>query len=120
MIKFDVLNCQFMIHYLFKDQTTFNNLCHNINKYLNIDGYFVITTFDADIVNSLNYTDNLYTSNYTDINGDVVNIFEIKKKYNYDDLLLDNKLGLEINVCLSMFNDNFIPEYLVFKDYLIE
>ena len=30
------------------------------------------------------------------------------------------KLGLEINVCLSMFNDNFIPEYLVFKDYLIE
>jgi hypothetical protein len=55
---FDVINAQFMIHYLFKDEETFNNLCYNINKYLDNNGYLIITTFDGDIVNSLNYVDN--------------------------------------------------------------
>jgi len=113
---FDVINAQFMIHYLFKDEITFNNLCYNINKYLDNNGYLIITTFDGDIVNSLNYINNKYISTYTDNNGNNIKFFEIIKKYNNK-----NNLGNAIDVNISIFrNDNsYITEYIVYKEYLI-
>jgi len=114
---FDVINAQFMIHYLFKDEETFNNLCYNINKYLNNDGYLIITTFDGDIINSLNYNDNKYKSLYTDNNGNNIKFFEIIKKYEHK-----NNLGNAIDVNISIFrnDNNYITEYIVYKDYLIK
>jgi hypothetical protein len=110
---FDVINAQFMIHYLFKDEETFNNLCYNINKYLDNNGYFIITTFDADIVNSLNFIDNKYSSTFTDNNGNNIKFFEIIKKYNNKHIY-----GSAIDVNISIFrnDNNYITEYLVYKD----
>lgn len=114
---FDVINAQFMIHYLFKDEETFNNLCYNINKYLDNDGYIIITTFDGDIVNSLNYIDNKYTSYYTDIDGKNIKFFEIIKLYNEKKLIGS---AIDVNIGIFRNDNNYITEYLVYKDYLIK
>ena len=37
--KFEVFNCQFMIHFVFKSENTLNNFCKNINNYLAKDSY---------------------------------------------------------------------------------
>ena len=47
---FDVINAQFMIHYLLKNTNTWSNFCSNVNRYLRTDGYLLITTLDGDIV----------------------------------------------------------------------
>ena len=114
---FDIISAQLMIHYLFKDEETFNNLCYNINKYLDNNGYLIITTFDGDIINSLNYIDNKYSSYYTDINGKNIKFFEIVKKYNEKKFI-----GSAIDVYISIFrnDNNFVTEYVVYKEHLIK
>ena len=114
---FDTISAQLMIHYLFKEEETFNNLCYNINKYLDNNGYLIITTFDGDIIDSLNYIDNKYSSYYTDINGKNIKFFEIVKKYNEKKFI-----GSAIDVYISIFrnDNNFVTEYLVYKEHLIK
>ena len=114
---FDTISAQLMIHYLFKDEETFNNLCYNINKYLDNNGYLIITTFDGDIVNSLNYIDNKYSSYYTDIDGKNIKFFEIVKKYNEKKFI-----NSAIDVYISIFrnDNNYVTEYLVYKEHLIK
>ena len=41
---------QLMIHYLFKNDDTWNNFCNNVNNYLNDGGYLLVTTFDGDLI----------------------------------------------------------------------
>ena len=48
--KFDIFNCQLMIHFLLKDDITWNNFCQNINNFLANDGYLIITAFDGEKV----------------------------------------------------------------------
>ena len=96
---------------------TFNNLCYNINKYLDNNGYLIITTFDGDIVNSLNYVDNKYSSYYTDLNGKNIKFFEIVKKYN-DKKLLGS--AIDVNISIFRNDNNYVTEYLVYKDFLIK
>jgi len=48
--KFDIINSQLMIHYLLKNDITWNNFCDNVNKYLNNDGYLLITTVNGDLL----------------------------------------------------------------------
>lgn len=124
--KFDIINAQFMIHYLLKDKITWNNFCHNINKYLKKDGYILITTFDGNEVHNKFINNHINRTVLLD-NGESKLLFDIVKKYsntielnkikNYDEYL-----GLSIDVHMPTFMDEGIyqTEYLVYPNFLIK
>lgn len=114
---FDIFSCQFMLHYLFKNDQTLDNFCANINKYLNKDGYVIITTINGAKLNS-KFVDGHYTEYYTD-NGKKKILFDFKKLYEETNL---NKTGLALDFhnASYMLEGTYQTEYLVDPDFLIE
>lgn len=118
-VKFDIFNIQFVIHYLFKNDITLDNFCDNINKYLNKDGFILITVFDGDIIhNSFNKQDRI-TGYYTSKEGKRDVLFDIVKKYPSDIKSL-NQTGLAIDIQMSWINNNYITEYIVTPSFITE
>ena len=122
---FDVINAQFMIHYLLQNINTWNNFCSNINKYLRSDGYLLITTLDGAMVNNSFNENGKITYEYID-EGQQRKLFEIKRKYgNKLDLsklkTTEQNLGLAIDVHMPIFmeEDVYQTEYLVNPSFLI-
>jgi len=114
--KFDVFSCQFMFHYLFKDDTTFGNFCANVNKYLNSDGYLIIITVDGKLLHN-SFVNDKVTTYYTD-SGKKKVLFEYQKLYSGNDI---QKTGLPITYfdASFMMENTSITEYLVDSEYLI-
>jgi hypothetical protein len=123
--KFDVVNCQFVLHYFMKSELAFDNFCNNLNRYLDNNGYLLVTTFDAQAVHDLlskkheHMKEGTYRSEYTLTDGTLVKFFELVKQYNTDNL---KQFGLTIDVHIASYMDDqrYEPEYLVDKDFLIE
>lgn len=113
---FDVINAQLMLHYLLESQESWDNFCYNVNKYLNKDGYLLITTLDGKAVNDAFVNDHI-TKDYIDESGEKIVLYDIVKKYSN----LDNNLGLQIDVFISIFmeRDSYQTEYLVLPSFLI-
>jgi SAM-dependent methyltransferase len=113
-MKFDIISSQFVLHYMFKDDTTFNNLCDNINKTLKSSGYLIFTTMDGDLVHKeLKKNNGKIESFYTNKDGSKQKFMHIYGKY---DLNTDiNKTGLTI----EMYNASFMEEGSSFAEYLI-
>jgi len=126
--RFDVISCQFAVHYLLKDQLTWSNFLTNINNNLKEGGYLLLTTFDADKIDSLFEGEaEKYSARYTDNDGKAVDFFTLKKKYNRNEKLKDPKtkkeyfgLGsaIDLNNILMFQKDVFVTEYLVDKYFL--
>jgi SAM-dependent methyltransferase len=121
-MKYDVINCQFAIHYFMSDDTIWNNFCENINNHLSDDGYLLITTFDGDIIkNKLTGKKNM-TVFYIDETGNSQKFFDIKKIY--DDTKTDITLttGVAIDMYNATINENnvYVREFLVFPDFIIK
>ena len=116
--KFDVFNIQFVIHYLFGNSTSINNLVHNIKTYLKKDGFILITVFDPDKIVPLFDESGKITSYYTDDEGKRNILYEIIKKYNGD---LSEKVGSPIDVHMSWINEDgkYIEESLVSKELMV-
>ena len=114
--KFDVINCQFMLHFLFKNDQSWNNFCANVNKYLNKDGYIIITTSDGKLLHD-SFVDNKITHFYTD-NGKKKIMFEYKKLYSDTNI---KKTGLAIDFYNAMFNieNTYNTEYIIDPEFLI-
>lgn len=119
MQKYDVFNCQFMIHYLLKDETTWNNFIWNVNNLLEDGGYLIMTTYDGEIVDKGFNKDGKLNSFYVTEEGTKSLFFECIKKYKSKNL---NKLGLPIDVHVASFMDagQYVTEYLVTKDFLVK
>lgn len=121
---FDVINAQFMIHYLLKDIYTWNNFCYNVNKYLRTDGYLLITTLDGQMVHN-SFDNNHISKHYIDENGQKKLLFDIVKKYSEKDLkelkTVESNLGIQIDVHIPIFmdEDTYQTEYLVNPRFLI-
>lgn len=121
---FDVINAQFMIHYLLKNVETWENLCYNVNKFLRRDGYLLVTTLDGQMVfNELKK--GKLNQEYIDENGKKKFMFDIKKKYP-DNLELSKlkgyeNLGVAVDVYMSLFMEEGVyhEEYLVNPSFLI-
>jgi SAM-dependent methyltransferase len=116
---FDVFSCQFMIHYLFKSEMTFNNFCDNVNKYLKSGGYILITTFDGDLLEEeFKKSSGRIYQEHIDETGAKILLFDIVKKYVTKDV---NTYGLQVDVHMSSFMDegSYITEYLVTPKMLI-
>ena len=114
---FDVINAQFMIHYLLKNTITWSNFCYNVNKYLRPDGYLLIITLDGVAVDKEFKNDHII-KNYISTDGENKVLFDIIKKYNS---INDSDLGLQIDVHLPLFMDEGVyhSEYLVKPTFLI-
>jgi SAM-dependent methyltransferase len=123
-VTFDIINAQFMIHYLLKDRLTWNNFCWNVNRYLRPDGYLLITTLDGMAVDQ-SFINGKITRSYITDDGQKKNYFDIIKKYpdNIDISKLsgDQCLGLQVDAHISMFMDEGVyqSEYLVLPSFLI-
>ena len=108
---FDVVSCQFAIHYFFESTDKLNAFCYNVDKMLLPNGYFVGTALDGNIVN--NKFSNQDTSVLRgEVNGKV--IWQMEKNYDHysNKSVDDENLGKEIQVYVETINKR-IPEYLV-------
>lgn len=117
---FDRINCQFVIHYMFKNDDTFANLKQNIRDYLKPGGFMMVSTFDAEkIVEALGDKDK-YTIYYTTPKGEKKILFEIIKKFGN----LNTKSPIGVGNAIDfygawMFQEgHYETEYLVDRRYI--
>jgi SAM-dependent methyltransferase len=106
--RFDIVSCQFAIHYFFKNKDTLSNFIYNISKCLKPGGFFVGTCFDAQAV--ANKLDNNNDAGLIKgiVNGNL--IWSIQRKYQHP--FQPQTCGQTITVYLESINQ-YIDEYLV-------
>lgn len=117
--KFDIINCQFTLHYYLSDPVSWNNFMSNIKNHLSEHGYILITCFDGKLLSDALKSKNKITITYTDSNGNKISFADIIKIY--DDLdAKNNSVGLAIDLYNSLINSSgtYLREYLVMPDYL--
>lgn len=115
---FNVSSCQFAIHYMFENKSTFYNFLRNVAECTAENGYFIATTYDGkEVFNMLkNLTMGQQVEKYI---GDK-KIWSIQK--NYDNATFEDNessLGYQINVYQDSINKT-IPEYLVNPKFLVK
>ena len=117
--KFDVVNCQFAIHYLFENDTTITNLCENLNRYVDDNGYLLITTVDGETINNLFNTHNgSISSSYITPEGDEKLFFEMKRKYDKTNDIARTGLPMDVHISTIFEEGVYMTEYIVDKNYL--
>jgi SAM-dependent methyltransferase len=117
--KFDVINCQFTIHYMFKSESNVKSFFNNINKLLKKNGYLLITCFDGDIVNKvLNKNNGVFNVSYSNNKGELETLFNIEQQYKKEDV--SKSFNLPISVINNLYSSNGKVEYLVLDDVLRE
>jgi len=115
-IKYDMITSNFAIHYLFDSQESTQNLINNIKKYLRTGGYIVLTLFDSnEVLKLLNDTD-VFTSYYTNDEGQKTKLFEITKKFTGK---LKDEPGQTIDVMMKWISEAARPENLITPKLLI-
>lgn len=107
---FDVVNCQFAIHYFFENAEILDTFCKNINSVLKVGGYFIGTCFDGDRVNGVFQAEKKDTV-IRQKNNNVM--WMIRKKYTDKDPMI----GRKIDVFVESINQ-VVEEYLVYFDIL--
>ena len=113
---FDVVSCQFAIHYMFESSEILNNFLNNVRYSCKKNGYFIGTCYDGvKIFNRLkdkkqHEKDALYV--------DGKKMWEVTKIYDTDTFEANEKsIGKRIDVYQESINKTF-PEYLVNFEYL--
>ena len=114
---FNISSIQFAIHYMFESETTLQNFLKNISECTKVDGYFIGTSLDGQLL--FNELKNKKQGEaFTIMEGDT-KIWEVKKQYDRTDFSADNSsLGYGIDIFQESINKTF-REYLVNYDYLI-
>lgn len=69
--KFNIVSCQFALHYFFKNPESLTNLITIISSYISNDGYFIGTTVNGDMVSKILQHKNIIGNH----------IYSIEKKY---------------------------------------
>lgn len=108
---FNVISCQFAIHYFFESSKKLDAFCQNINTSLLPGGVFFGTALDGHIVNS-EFTKTSKTKIQGVMNEKV--IWQIEKKYDYflTNNNSDENLGKQVDVYVETIN-KIIPEFLI-------
>lgn len=116
--KYNVINCQFSLHYYLSDEISWKNFCKNINDHTADNAYFLITTFDGKMIRDKLEKKSKLSVSYTNNSGTKILFAEINKLYADSDT---NKIGLAINLYNSMISEpgTYITEYIVEPDFLI-
>jgi ubiquinone/menaquinone biosynthesis C-methylase UbiE len=106
--KFDVINCQFAMHYFMKNKVTFNNFLNNVDRYLKVNGFLIGTAFDGLSIFNL-----MKNKKYIEFTNNNKTLFKIEKLYKNGKL---NGFGKEIDVYIESIGTNL--EYLLNFDFL--
>lgn len=110
---FNIVSCQFALHYFFKDKPTLKNFMINIVECTALNGIFIGTCYDGAKVFNL-----LKENNFTAYNDEEL-ILNISKKYNEDTFPNNvSSLGYAIEIFQESINKPVV-EYLVNFDFLI-
>ncbi len=117
--KYDIINSQFAIHYLFDSTQSIDNLANTVKNFLKMDGYLICTLFDPKQVLNLLNGKQSFTSWYTDDEGQRAKFFEIVKKFEGD---AGDTPGNAIDVHMGWVSQEgkYITEYLVTPKLLIK
>ena len=109
--KFDIVSCQFALHYFFKSEQTLDNFLENVDNNLKDDGFFIGTCLDGFLVKKLLEKTILNGSELGKSTGDGRVLWNIKKLYSSSSL---NNIGLgeTIEVYMESIGKRII-EYLV-------
>lgn len=111
--KFDVVSCQFAIHYFFQDDDILDTFCQNVANNLKSGGLFFATCFDGEEVNKLFKDGSRRAEGKSKFNVNK-NLWAIEKHYE----VYEPKTGMEIRVFVETINQ-YIAEYLVDMSLLI-
>lgn len=119
--KFDCINCQFAIHYMFKNEDTFKNLKDNIANHLKPGGYLLVTTYDGREVAKLLKDKDRHTEYYTNQKGEKKILWEIIKKYDKNP---EDKFGVGYAIdffgAWMFLEGNYETEYLIDPEFFEE
>ena len=112
---FNIVSCQFALHYFFKDKNTLQNFIINIVESTAINGLFIGTCYNGKKIFEL--LKNTKTLNFYDDYDNL--ILNINKKYDFN-YFNDNisSLGYPIEIFQDSINKSTI-EYLVNFDFFI-
>lgn len=111
--KFDVVSCQFAIHYFFESETKLDNFVENVDMFIKENGYFIGTCLDGSSIKQ-----KLKFKKFEEeITGKLNNrvIWNIKKLYKEEK---KKKIGEQIEIYMESIGRR-IKEYLVNMDILI-
>ena len=113
---FDVVSCQFALHYFFSDVETINSFLRNVSETCKIGGYFVGTCYNGEKV--FDMLEDTEQNNSILIIKNEKKMWEIKKIYDRDEFNNDEtSIGYAIDVYQESINKTF-REYLVNFPYL--
>jgi SAM-dependent methyltransferase len=102
--KFEVISCQFAIHYFFENDTILETFCKNVSENLQAGGLFIATCFDGVKINEL-------LNGGTRVEGKAQNggnLWVIQREYGR----YEARTGQAIMVYVETINQ-FLKEYLV-------
>ena len=112
---FDVVSCQFALHYFFSSKDILDSFVRNVKECCRLDGYFIGTTYDGESVFELlqdKQKGDAITSYVKDHK-----IWEITKKYDMETFEgNETSIGYPIDVYQDSINKTF-TEYLVHFDF---
>lgn len=114
--SFDVVSCQFALHYFFKTKDTVRQMIENVSDSLKKGGYFIGTVFDGKrVFDSLKKTEKIEGINFE---GEVE--WSISKDYNEKKFLISKpNYGMAIDVFIESIGTTN-KEYLVNLKYFIK
>jgi len=118
--QFDRLSCQFAIHAFLINDVAWGNFLDNVNRFVKVGGYVILTTFDADRILDLLEGKREHTVYYTNTAGEQKILFEIVKKY--EGIKKGDRIGtgvaIDFHNALDFQEGVFATEYLVQKGFL--
>ena len=110
---FNIISCQFALHYFFKDKITLKNFMINLVESTAINGLFIGTCYDGKSVYNL-----LNEENFKSYEGDEL-LLSISKQYENETFPNDSKsLGYAIEIFQESINKP-ITEYLVNFEFFV-
>ena len=111
---FDISSCQFAVHYMFENNTTFYNFLRNVAECTKLNGYFIGTCYDGKTVFNM-----LRRKPYVEIYAGDKKVWSVTKDYEAESFADDDSsLGFQISVYQESINQT-LPEYLVNFDFFI-
>ena len=115
--KFDVVSCQFAIHYMFENDDKLDAFCANINKVMKVGSYFIGTCLNGNLVNDM--LSKAKGGKETGVVNDNV-VWMLEKKY---DTFEPEKTGQKISVYIESINvvyDEYLVDFNLLKNKLKE
>jgi len=118
-LTFDIINMQFSVHFMFRNDDTLNSCCENFKKYLKHGGIVLISTIDGNLLNEILQKEPIFSRSYTTDTGEKRILFEYKKLYNETNIA---KTGLAVDFHNASFNEigTYNTEYIVDPKFMIE